>query len=102
MEKAKRISRGSVDTMYALSSVFIDNSTRIRCAARVTNLNSLAQPNHFHHSLLPLLLFATKLSMISIILVSKKRLSEYLAAVCQKELDAEKHFERVWLKDGRR
>jgi len=76
--------------MYALSSVFIDNSTRIHCAAWATNLNSLAQPNHFHHSLLPPLLFATKLSTLSITLVSTKRLSEYLAAVFQKEIDADK------------
>jgi len=31
MEKAKRISQESVDNMYALSSLFIDNS--IHCAA---------------------------------------------------------------------
>ena len=43
MEKAKRISQGIVDTMYALSSFFIDNSAHIHCAARVVDLNSLAQ-----------------------------------------------------------
>ena len=50
MEKAKRISQESIDTMYALSSLFIDNS--IHCAVWVTNLNSLAQLDHHHHSLL--------------------------------------------------
>ena len=43
MEKAKRFSQGSVDTTYAFSSFFIDNSAHIHCAARVVDLNSLAQ-----------------------------------------------------------
>jgi len=62
MDKAKRISRGSVGTMYALSSFSIDNSTRIHCAAWVTNLDSLVQ----------LIIFCFLLRYLPITLVSTK------------------------------
>jgi len=94
MEKAKRISQGSVSsgTMYALSSLFIDNSTHIHCAARVVDLNSLAQliiiiilysflryPRQNSHDV-------DHLGFNKI----KKPLIEYPASVCLRELHAEK------------
>ena len=68
MEKAKRISQGSVGTMYALSSFFINNFTHLHCAARVANLNSLAQLNH-HYSL-PTSAIRNKTLLMSVIFVS--------------------------------
>ena len=85
----KMVSSG---TMCVLSSLFIDNSTHIRCAARVVDLNFLAQ------------------FIIIIILYSflrylrqnshdvdhlgfnkfKRSLIEYPASVCLKELNADK------------
>ena len=103
MEKAKRIPTGALTmvlsgAMYALLSFFIANYTLILCAVWVTNLNSLAQLNHYHHSLLPPPLFAIRLPMMLIILVSmksRKRLVEYLAAVHLKELNADKEASGV-------
>ena len=94
MEKAKRIFQGSVSsgTMYALSSLFIDNSTHIRCAARVVDLNSLAQliiiiilysllrcPRQTSHDV-------DHIGLNKI----KKPLIDYPAAVCLEELNADK------------
>ena len=82
----------SSGTMYALSSLFIDNSTHIHRAARVVNLNSLAQliiiiilysflryPRQNSHDV-------DHLGFNKI----KKPLIGYLAAVCLEELNAEK------------
>ena len=75
-----------------LSSLFIDNSTHIHCAARVVDLNSLAQliiiiilysllryPRQTSHDVDHIGLNKTK-----------KPLIEYPAAVCLKELNADK------------
>ena len=45
MKKAKRISQGSVENGVVRNYVrpLIDSSTHIHCAARVVDLNSLAQ-----------------------------------------------------------
>jgi len=82
MEKAKRISQGSVDTMYALSSFFIDNS--INCAARVTISVPWPNPIIILYSLLRYKIDHFGLNEI------KKRLIEYLAAVRLKERNADK------------
>jgi len=83
----KMVSSG---TMYALSSLFIDNSTHIHCGARVVDLQ-IPDPTHYHHFLLPPPLFATKLSRCRSSGFNKiKPLIGYPAAVCLKELNAEK------------
>jgi len=85
METAKRIFRRSVDTMYALSSFFIDNF--INCAARVTIsipwpdsiIISFSTPSSIHD----------KINHFGLNEI-KKWLTEYLAAVRLKELNAYK------------
>ena len=51
----------SSGTMYALSFLFIDNSTHIHCSSRGRPWFP-GPTHHYHHSLLPPLLFATNLS----------------------------------------
>ena len=67
MERAKRISKGalkivSLGTTYALSFLFIDNSTHIHCSS--SGIPRFPGPtHHYHHFLLPSPpLFATNLS----------------------------------------
>ena len=78
--------------MYALSSLFINNSTHIHCAARVADLNSLVQ----------LIIIIIIYSLLRYSRQNshnvdhlgfnkiKKPLIEYLAAVCLEELNADK------------
>ena len=85
----KTVSSG---TMGVLSSLFIDNSAHIHCAARVVDLNSLA----------PLIIIIIIYSLLRCPRQNshdvdrlgfnkfKKSLIEYLAAVCPEELNAEK------------
>ena len=85
METAKRISRQSVDTMYALSSFFIDNS--INCAARVTI--SILWPDSIIPFSTPSSVIHDKIDHFGLNEI-KKRLIEYLTAVRLKELNADK------------
>jgi len=85
METAKRISRRSVDTMYALSSFFIDNS--INCAARVTI--SILWPDSIIPFSTPSSVIHDKINHFGLNEI-KKRLIEYLTAVRLKELNADK------------